>query len=75
MKANISEELIERVATINGKPIIRGMGKAMNECLDRLQDGTCKDENHKKVESEKVESEKLDCLNNKCKEELQNNAS
>ena len=70
MKANISEELIERVATINGKPIIRGMDKAMNECLDRLQDGTCKDENHKKVESEKV-----DCLNNNCKEELQNNAS
>lgn len=70
MKANISEELIERVATINGKPIIRGMDRAMNECLDRLQDGTCKDENHKKVESEKV-----DCLNNNCKEELQNNAS
>jgi len=70
MKANISEELIERVATINGKPIIRGMDRAMNECLDRLQDGTCKDENHKKVESEKV-----DCLNDSCKGELQNNGS
>ena len=70
MKANISEELIERVATINGKPIIRGMDKAINECLDRLEDGTCKDAN-----PEKVESEKSDCLNDNCKEELKKDAS
>jgi len=38
LKANISEELIQRVATINGKPIVRGMDKAINECLDKLQD-------------------------------------
>jgi len=40
LKANISEELIERVAKINGKPIVRGMDKAINECLDLLENKT-----------------------------------
>ena len=72
MKANISEELIQRVATINGKPIVRGMDKAINECLDKLQDGTCKDADNKKEEPEKVESEQADCLNNNVKRSLEN---
>ena len=77
MKANISEELIERVAKINGKPIIRGMDKAINECLNRLEDGTCNDTNKEKEELEnKTEnSQKIDCLNDDCKKELTQNAS
>jgi len=49
MKANISEELIQRVATINGKPIVRGMDKAINECLDLLENKTVTTDEEGKV--------------------------
>jgi len=51
------------------------MDKAINECLDKLQDVTCKDADNKKEEPEKVESEQADCLNDNCKEELEKDAS
>lgn len=37
MKANISDETIERLADIRGKPIVKGMDSAINECLDTLE--------------------------------------
>ena len=75
MKANISNELIARVAKINGKPIIRGMDKAITECLNKLEDGTCADTNEKKEELENkiVTTDKktqVDFLNDGCKKEL-----
>ncbi len=70
MNGKIEESTLERLSDIRGKPVRRGLDKAINECLDKLEDGTCKDAN-----PEKVESEKADCLNDNCKEELQKNAS
>jgi len=71
MNGKIEEDTLERMEKIRGSgPIRRGLDKAINECLDKLEDGTCKDAN-----PEKVESEKADCLNDNCKEELQKDAS
>lgn len=72
MNGIIQESTLERMEDIRGKPIRRGLDKAINECLDKLQDGTCKDADNKKVESEKVESEQADCLNNNVKRSLEN---
>lgn len=71
MNGKIEESTLERMEEIRGKgPIRRGLDKAINECLDKLEDGTCKDTN-----TEKIESEKVDCLDDNCKEELEKNAS
>jgi len=70
MNGIIEESTLERMGDIRGKPVRRGLDKAINECLDKLEDGTCKDPN-----SEEIESEKVDCLNDNCKEELEKNAS
>jgi len=65
MNGIIEESTLERMGDIRGKPVRRGLDKAINECLDKLEDGTCKDSN----------PEKVDCLNDNCKEELEKNAS
>ena len=70
MNGIIQESTLERMGDIRGKPVRRGLDKAINECLDKLEDGTCKDPN-----LEEVEPEKADCLNDNCKEELEKNAS
>lgn len=72
MNGKIQEETLERMEKIRGSgPIRRGLDKAINECLDRLEDGTCKDTIEEKIEN----SRKIDCLNDDCKKELTQNAS
>lgn len=40
MKAEISNETKNRVSDILDKPVERNFDKAVNQCLDRLEDGT-----------------------------------
>lgn len=49
MKANISDETIERLADIRGKPIVRGMDSAINECLDTLENKVVATDDQDKV--------------------------
>ena len=66
MKANMSDETIERLAEIQGKPIVRGLDKTVNNCLDILES---KNENQEAGKSKK-DCEGVDCLNNSAKEIL-----
>ncbi len=68
MKANVSDETIERLAEIQGKPIVRGLDKTVNNCLDILEG---KNENQDADKSKK-DCEGVDCLNNSTKECLTN---
>jgi len=43
MKAEISEETKERVSEILDKPIERNFDRAINQCLDKLEDGNSVD--------------------------------
>lgn len=43
MKAEISNETKNRVSDILDKPIERNFDKAVNQCLDKLEDGTSVD--------------------------------
>ena len=40
MNGIIEEETLERMGEIRGKPVRRGLDKAINECLDLLEDKT-----------------------------------
>ena len=74
MNGKIQEPTLERMEEIRGKPLRRGLDKAINECLDLLENKTvtCDDEGQiTKVE----DTEQADCLNDNCKEELKENAS
>ena len=72
MNGKIEEATLERMEKIRGTGTIRrGLDKAINDCLTKLEDGTCKDANEEKTE----DSQKIDCLNDGCKKELTQNAS
>jgi len=43
MKAEISEETKERVSEILDKPIERNFDKAVNQCIDKLENGNSVD--------------------------------
>lgn len=78
MNGKIEEDTLKRMEKIRGTgPIRRGLDKVINDCLTKLEDGTCADTNEKKEELEnKTEnSQKIDCLNDGCKKELTQNAS
>jgi len=74
MKANISDETIERVAEIRGKPIVRGMDSAINECFDKLENKVVTTDEECKITKIK-NMQQADCLNDECKEELEKDAS
>ena len=38
MKPNIKDETVMRVQDITNEPVSRGMDKAINQCLDELED-------------------------------------
>lgn len=40
MKAEITKETKQRVSDILEKPVERNFDKAINQCLDKLEDGT-----------------------------------
>ena len=43
MKAEISEETKERVSEILDKPVERNFDKAVNQCIDKLENGNSVD--------------------------------
>ena len=57
MKAEISEQTKERVSEILDKPIERNFDKAINQCIDTLENGNSIDitvcDNTEKMASEK----------------------
>jgi len=76
MNGKIEEDTLKRMEKIRGTgPIRRGLDKAINDCLTKLEDGTCADTNEKKEELENkiVTTDKktqVDFLNDGCKKEL-----
>lgn len=49
MNGKIEEDTLERMEEIRGKPIRRGLDKAINECLDLLEDNTVTTDEQDKV--------------------------
>lgn len=80
MNGKIEEATLERMEKIRGTgPIRRGLDKAINDCLTKLEDGICADTNEKKeeLENKTVTTDnkiQVDCLNDGCKEELTQDA-
>ena len=70
MNGRINENTIQRMEKTLDRPIRRGLDKAINECLTKLEDGTCKDATEEETEN----SQKIDCLNGDCKKELTQDA-
>ena len=63
MNGRITEPTISRMEDKLGRPIRRGLDKAMNEVMDQLET--------KEPGNTEPESSKIDCLNGNCKKELE----
>ena len=74
MNGKIEEATLERLGEIRGKTVRRGLDKAINECLDLLENKTVTTNEEDKVTKIK-NAQKIDCLNDGCKKELTQNVS
>ena len=59
MNGRITESTISRMEDKLGRPIRRGLDKAMNEVMDQSE--------HQEIGNTEQESSKIDCLNNNAK--------